>query len=417
MTAARLGRGASRSGFHLLDNQGSRLNLSLDAFGRLRVSEPFTIFDSKQIYTNPTTPTEPTLDPLLFAKAVTGTGSITYSKQRASSTLAVAAAGDTAIRQSRRYWNYQPGKSFLVKLTFALGAIEPTATKRIGYFDAANGLFLSIGGSASFALRSSVSGVPIDTVVPQADWNMDTLDGNGPSGNSLDLTKAQILFIAFEWLGVGTAVMGFVQDGEIIPCHVFNVANSLTGVYMSTPNLPVRWSITAAADGAASFEAVCCSVESEGGQQIVGVQRSVTAPFGGTSLGTTLSQLLSIRLNPANPRATVTPSRVSIITTTNANARFALVYRPTIGGVASWNNVPASNLQYDVARNAQAVTGGYELASAYFSNSTEFGTIELEQLVSLGADIAGVSDEIALAVQTTTGTDTFFATLTYIEPS
>ena len=79
-----------------------------DAFGRLRISEPFTIFDSKQLHNN---------QPLFWDDAETsGTGtSSAHSSARASTTISVSATtAGKRVRQSLQRFNYQPGKSQLV---------------------------------------------------------------------------------------------------------------------------------------------------------------------------------------------------------------------------------------------------------------------------------------------------------------
>ena len=49
--------------------------------------------------------------------------------------------------------------------------------------------------TASFVLRSSTSGAPVEREVQQSEWNIDPFDGTGPSGITLDFTCTQILLI------------------------------------------------------------------------------------------------------------------------------------------------------------------------------------------------------------------------------
>jgi hypothetical protein len=65
--------------------------------------------------------------------------------------------------------------------------------------------------TAYFVERSLSTGT--ETRVAQEDWNIDKLDGTGVSGITLDITKAQILWMDIEWLGLGTVRIGFVIDG------------------------------------------------------------------------------------------------------------------------------------------------------------------------------------------------------------
>ncbi len=237
-----------------------------DAFGRLRVGNPQTVFDSKQIFDNL---------PLFWDdQEVSGTGTdSTHSQPNARSRLSVDTNAGKRVRQTFQRFNYQPGKSMLVILTAVLGAGTSGLTQEVGYFDDNNGLFFRCdGGVLSVVVRSKATGFVVDTVVNQADWNIDKLNGAGHSGITLDLTKTQIFFLDFEWLGVGRVRFGFYLNGQPVYCHEVLNTNNLGVVYMSTPNLPVRYSIendgTAAA---ANLDHLCSSVISEGGIRDNGV--------------------------------------------------------------------------------------------------------------------------------------------------
>lgn len=231
--AFRLAVDASVSSWSLVSP--SITNPSADAFGRLRVSTPISIFDSKQNYDS---------QPLLFSTFTQNVGTVTYvNSQAASNVSSGLASNGRALRQTKRYFNYQPGKSQRILVTFNGNGFVNNAVKRIGYFDDNNGIFLQMAGSGPAAVvRSNTSGAPVDDVVPQANWNLDKLDGTGPSGITVDLTKAQILVIDFEWLGTGTIRLGFDIGQAIVYFHTFEQANIKQGVYMQTPN-PRRWRI------------------------------------------------------------------------------------------------------------------------------------------------------------------------------
>ncbi len=241
---------------------------NLDAFGRQRVSSPTLLVDSKRIGSTPD---------LLMDGTVTGSGAITYAANEACTKLTVGAAAGTAVRQSKLRAIYQPAKSLLDYQTFVMPAAQANLRARVGYFDTKSGVFLQRNGSTvSLVLRSYTSGAPVDTAVDQASWNIDTLGGNGPSGITLDLTKAQILWVDLEYLGVGRVRAGFVINGQYVWVHEFNHANVITGVYMSNPNLPLRWEIeaTAGITGTATMQAICGSIMSEGGYETIGVTHS-----------------------------------------------------------------------------------------------------------------------------------------------
>ena len=172
--------------------------------------------------------------------------STSFNVNRASTTLSVSAfTAGTRIRQSKRCFNYQPGKSQFVVRTFVMGAAVNGVTKETGYFDGINGICLRQQASGiSLVVTSNATGSPVDTVIPQSSWNVDKLDGTGASGLALDLSKVQIMLIDFEWLGAGTVSIGFFINRQLYYANMFHNANILDTVYMSNPNLPLRKVIT-----------------------------------------------------------------------------------------------------------------------------------------------------------------------------
>lgn len=232
-----------------------------DAFGRLRVSETFTLGDYRHAYS---------IDPEFINVKSGAASTVVYSFERACADLVVGTgSSDYFIHQTRRYHHYLPGKSQLIFSSFNFGVAKPNVIKRTGYFDDENGIFFEqdASGTLNFVIRSNVSGVVIERRVPQSQWNKDTLDGNGPSGYAIDISKTQLGVIDFEWLGVGGVRCGFSINKENIVAHEFYNSNQLNTVYMSTPVLPVRCEIrnVGAVSGVSSFSQICATVMSEGG--------------------------------------------------------------------------------------------------------------------------------------------------------
>ena len=258
-----------------------------DAFGRQRVSTLYTIGDYKHLYA---------LD-ANFLDNVNAGGLVSFVPNRTCATLSTTNnPASYAIHQTKLYHQYQPGKSQLILSSFAFGAAQANVTKRTGYFDDRNGIYFEQtgAGTLNWVIRSYVTGSPEETGnrIAQADWNVDRCDGTGPSGFNIDITKTQLVFIDFQWLGVGRVRCGFVHDGTMIVAHEYFHSNNLDTVYISNPNLPVRCEIrnTGTTVGG-SFDQICATVLSEGGYQETGIdwqianpaQRS-TAAQGGTPL-------------------------------------------------------------------------------------------------------------------------------------
>ena len=380
---------------------------NVDAFGRLRVSQPYTLFDSQNRYAPDNQ----------FDVATTGTGTTSFLSNEAAVKMEVTGAGvGSVIRQSYRSFPYQPGKGLLILASFVMDSSQNLdLTQRVGYFNTQNGVFFQrVDGVYSFVLRSSsipTPGTPSDArTVNQSSWNGDKLDGTGASGYTLDPSKAQILWMDFEWLGVGSVRCGFIINGEYIVCHTFNNANDITSVYMTTAILPVRYEIFTTSAVAASMKAICISVVSEGGFEQTSVDHVARRTAVRTTIGSTFVPLVSIRLGNSTLGSVVLPNRVQVLPTTNQNYEVALVKNTELTS-ASWSNVATdSNVQFDVS--ATAMANGSIVQVDYVTTSGSGGTGNLSAPtgynwdLQLGVSLANVSDTMTVAIRTVSGATT-----------
>lgn len=378
---------------------------SVDAFFRARVSHPQTLFDVQNQYNT---------QPLLFQTLTSGTGASSHLPNESSVQLGTGgvSSGAYCYRQSREYFRYQPGKSQLVLITAVIGALKTNVRQRVGLFDANNGLFFEQDGvNLKVVRRTYTSGSPVDNTVNQSSWNVDKCDGTGASGFNFTASNGNIFFIDFEWLGVGVVRMGFFNEqGVPIICHQFQNANSLTSVYMQTPNLPIQYQIenTGVAASATTMKAICCSVISEGGFEM---ERGLifTANNGTTSIGvTTRRAILSIRpaatFNSITNRALIVPMDLEIAAKTN-DSLWELVYNPTYTGTPTWTAVDSSNsaVEYSVHGDAAAgaFTGGVVIDSGYAVAGSSTNRVTINSTIisrlPLTLDNAG-SNPIGLAI-------------------
>jgi hypothetical protein len=342
---------------------------NVDAFGRVRVSNPLTLFDSSHRYA----------DNNLWANSITGTAAATFSADEGLVNLTVGTAnGDQIIRETLKVFSYQPGKSLLVMSTFVLGDAKANLRQRAGYYGAANGLYFERDGlNLYFVERSSVTGALTNTRVAQADWNQDPLDGTGPSGITLDASKAQILYMDIEWLGLGTCRMGFIIDGVFVPAHNFNHANLVTTTYITTASLPLRYEMTntAATASASTLKQVCSTVISEGGYELRGAQLSagntITAPTTLTTAGT-FYPVVSIRLKSTRLDGIVILTAVSLLgITNNANYKWQVVASGTTTG-GTWVSAGTNSaVEYNITGTAFTVGTGRILATGFFQGSNQ----------------------------------------------
>jgi len=376
-----------------------------DAFGRLQISQPYTLFDSQNRYASDNQ----------FSQSTTGTGSTTYLANEASIKMEVTGAGvGSVVRQSFRSMPYQPGKGLLVLATFVMsGSTSVNLTQRAGYFNTQNGVFFQkVGATNSFVLRSYITGSASDArTVNQSSWNGDKLNGTGPSGITLDPTKAQILWMDFEWLGVGSVRCGFVINGQFIVCHTFNNANDITSVYMTTAILPVRYEITSATSAvAASMKQICSTVISEGGYEQASIDHVArrTTIFNNIDTAADFYPIVSIRLASTALGAVVLPNRIQFQPTTLQNYELALIKNPTLTG-ASWVAMPSdANVEYDVSATAISAAGtivqtGYIANSGGGGQANTLAPTGYNWDLQLGASLANVSDIYTLGVRTISG--------------
>ncbi len=264
-----------------------------DAFGRIRMSSPFTLGDYKHLYG---------LDPNFLDYTVNG-ATVTFQANKACARLTTTSnTSSRAVHQTKFYHHYMPGKSQQILSSFNFYTATPNVTKRTGYFDDNNGIYFEQAGDGtlSWVIRSYTTGAPQEVRKTQSEWNIDQCNGTGGSLFNLDITKTQLSFIEFQWLGVGSVTVGFVHEGAFIPCHIFHHSNDLTTVYMSSPNLPVRCEIlnTGTTTGA-YFDQICSTVASEGGYVEAGIDWGVTSPTLRTIASGATLPILAIRLKNA----------------------------------------------------------------------------------------------------------------------
>jgi len=348
-------------------NVASFPSASTDAFGRLRVSEPFTMFDSSFRYG----------DNQLWSTATATGGTATYNTAQGLEDLSVTTtSGSSVQRQTTKVFSYQPGKSLLIMTTFVCAAPKANLDQKIGYYGTDNGYFLEQDGLTTyFVERSAVSGAVTNTRVAQADWNVDPMDGTGPSGITLDISKAQILWMDLEWLGVGTVNMGFVINGSFYICHKWHHANLITSTYITTASLPLSCEITNTdtTASASTFKQICSTVISEGGYALAGIQKSVGTPITTAKTLTTAGTLypvVSIRLKTTRLDAIAILTAISILGNGN-NETFRWEVRAAGTTTAgSWVSA-GSNSSVEYNLTGTAFSGGRILAAGYTSSSNQ----------------------------------------------
>ncbi len=342
--------------------------VSYDSFGRLRTSSPFTLFDSSHRFDD---------NDLWSTETSTGGTAVFNGNQGLIDLSVTAASGSSVTRETIKVFAYQPGKSLLVMSTFVMSPAKTGLTQRVGYYGDDNGFYLEqANNDVAFVERSLVTGSVVNTPVLQANWNGDKLDGTGASGLTLDLSKAQILWMDLEWLGVGSVRVGFVINGQFIVCHTFNHANIIASTYITTASLPLRYEIFNEADTseASTLKQICSTVISEGGYELRGKQQSVgtsiTAPRLFAVAGT-YYPIVGIRLKTTRLDAIAIVTAISLLGLGNGKN---YQWRVLNGNVAisggTWFSAGAdSAVEYNTT--GTGATGGRILASGFVNSSNQ----------------------------------------------
>lgn len=328
-----------------------------DAFGRVRASGMYTLYDAKRLYEEGDS----------YTKLLSGGGSTSYSANESALMLTVSATGDSVIVESNKATNYQPGKSLYILQSFVFSAAATGLRQRVGYFDSKNGVFLELLNSTLYlVLRSYTSGAVVETRVPQSSWSDDKMNGLSESGINLDITKAHIFSTDFEWLGAGSVRCGFTIGGKFYICHSFHTANIINKVYMTSANLPVRYEIHSLSDNAmGTMKQICACVNSEGGYEKRGTP--ILARLGSNKTVTgSFIPLISVKLNTGRENAIVVPNEFSILPTSGSATYELVLIR---GGTLTGSNYTVSSLSGNllIDYSSTAISGGTMLLNAYLS--------------------------------------------------
>lgn len=348
-----------------------------DAFGRLRISQPYTLFDSTHRFS----------DNGLWATSNTA-GNSSYSFV-ANQSLIEMTVGTTAnaevVRETAKVFSYQPGKSLLIMSTFAMETPKANVRQRVGYFGESNGIFLENDGTTNyFVLRTNTSNTVVETRVPQSQWNIDNFDGSGYSSQTtgpehasgLDVSKTNIFWTDIEWLGVGDARCGFVVDGRMVTAHIFHNDNVNLIPYMTTASLPLRYEIknTGVTTSNSTLRQICSTVISEGGYELSGTQQaietSVTSPVDLPVAGT-YYPIISLRLKSNRLDAIAIITALSILgITNNAIYNWQVRSNANTSGGGTWTSA-GNNSSVEYKLDGGSLVGGRVLASGFTGASTQ----------------------------------------------
>lgn len=392
-----------------------------DAFGRLRVSEPHTLFDSQH----------QDVENDKWDTLIVGSGTKTHLPNESAVKLEIGTAnGDSIIRETLRTMMYQPGKSLLILNTGVMGTPKANVVQRIGYFGANNGIYFeNDSGNNYFVLRSSVTGTVVETRVDQTNWNVDKFDGTGYSSQStgpehsvgIRPDKANIHWIDVEWLGVGDVRCGFVVDGTFKTAHIFHNDNVNDSAYMRSAILPIRYEIfnKGLTTSNTSMRQICSSAISEGGYYPINQTRSASNPLTGKNLTNGIANpMVSLRLKPGRLDAISIPVSADLYGLQATAFKYRIHENVTSLNGAVWSTTDtASAVEYDIS--ATSLTGGNILKEGIFKGLETAREINLSGLngaIQLTRKINAANGNIfTISIEPTTINDDAIVSLSWQE--
>lgn len=358
----------------------------VDAFGRQRVSNPYTLFDSTMRFDK---------RPDQWYEITTGGATTNFLTNASTLELkTTTAAGDTVLRRTKQRFPYQPGKGLSSLQSFVGAPLAPGLIQEVGYFDDNNGVMLRASGTTlQFVVRSFTTGSVVENVVNQSAWNIETFP-------ALDFSKAQIFSADFEWLGVGRVRCGFVIDGSVVYCHEFNHANVINRTYMQTAILPLSYRInnsTAQASGA-TFQQICCSLLSEGGYEPDGATYSVNHSLASVPNVNGERVTAGIRMASGRTGNVILPVKVDIASESTNVVAWKLRLNPTLSGV-TWTPAVNGRGNVETITSASGVSGGTIVNTGIISQGQSVNlNVDAAIRLALGVNASGVSDTLILTI-------------------
>lgn len=364
-----------------------------------------------------------TKDADLWDEETTGTASSTLNTYYGMIEMTVGStAGDRVVRQTRRVFRYIPGRQSEVSMGVIFGIPTVGIRRRFGIFDDFNGAYFEDGADGTYYVvcrRNSPSGV-IEERVTRADWNVDKLDGTGPSGITANPMAIQLMVIEYEWYGAGMVEFKFIIDNNAYAVHQFRHANRSLEPWSAPPFLPVRTELTnvTGASGTHNFYVGSVSAMAEGNVGPLGVDSNVSSPITGKALSVanTFYPVVSIRLKSDRINGIVLPIDFQAATLDNTTIFYRLTLNPTLTG-ASWQSVSDEGfVEYDTS--ATAAANGRILNTGFLGTYQQGQLIRLDPRArnQLGRSSMGtVSDILTVEIASTGSNKAAFGGINWIE--
>ena len=361
-----------------------------------------------------------------FDEQITGTASATHQPYLGMVQLSVGGtAGDQIIRQTRRVQRYLPGRANEASFAVILNGVSAGIRTRAGIFDELNGVYFEHDGTDYYCVirRNTASGV-VEERVARADWSDDKLDGNGPSGITINYVNIQMMVIEYEWYGAGQVEWKFVINNNAHSVHKTNHANLHDHTWAAYGSFPVRYELTnvTGATGTHTMLQGSHSFLTEGTTTLLGKQLSVSSPLIGYNLPTagTFYPVVAIRLKSGALNSVVLPDEYAAGLLDKTDLFVQVVEKPTTITGGTWVSAgPDSPLEYNIT--ATSFTGG-QISSTTFVSEKQMGeklTFPERSITQLGrkttTTIGDTSEVFLIAAAATADNKHAWVSLGWIE--
>jgi hypothetical protein len=301
------------------------------------------------------------------------------------------------------------GTQFTTQLTPGQGVVIRGQSYRItGILSDTSAFFVPEYRGISYDATNAPNGgyilsVTTDTVYPRSTW-FDPLDGTGPSGYNIDLTRMQMWYLDYSWYGAGSIRFGTRnKDGAVIYCHQIQNNNIQFEAFMRSGNLPAHYEssgltpTTYLTQTLTSGETTSMFVNDASGFNAAGGLAKVTVSGTGTSIeyityaSTSYSATNGWTLNGLTRNQTGGSGSAQTFTVTNPQAIFQTVEYATADSVPSishWGSSAIMDGQYNDDKSlllnygmttplTTSGTGSFALLAVRIAPSVDTGTTSI----------------------------------------
>ena len=358
----------------------------------------------------------------VWDERIVGVATATHNVSASNVIMQVGSTGGSKIiRQTKNVMRYIPGRPATLAFAIRLDTPQVGIRRRFGLFDDYNGAYFEDnGGTYSYVIRTTTSGITTEIAVGRDNWNGEKFDGNGWTGITADPTKQQMISIAYEWYGAGTVDFAWLMKGETIKSHTFYNSNINDKVWCSTPFLPIRLeieNITGVAGTHYMYQGSNSLIQ-EGEPEKLGTLLSIANPITGTTMtsANTFYPIVSIRLKSTNLTGVMLLRSLQAATNDNTNVYWKLIQNATNTG-GTWVDHPDPNsfMQYNITETA--TTGGTTLLNGFVvGGGATLIEIDDKAALQLGrSGIGTISDTYTLACASPNSNKAALAVLNWIE--